>query len=282
MNAHAGIILAPAFWHTPWFRAVCVVVLTGLLWAFYRMRLRHLAREFERTLNARVAERIRIARDLHDTLLGSFNGLLFHLEAASILFQTRPAEAKRTLDSTIAQAARVINEGREAVQGLRSSVAPSNDLAKAIGRLAKEISPSTAAPTEPSAASEPQPAAFRVIVEGASRRLHPIVWDEVYRIATEALRNAFQHSRGTRIEVELRFLVRQFRLRIRDDGLGVDAQILASGGRDGHFGLKGMHERAELAGGKLTVWSAQGVGTELELTIPGARAYSGTRKTRSM
>jgi signal transduction histidine kinase len=278
MNAHAGIILTPAFWHTLWFRAVCAVVLAGLPWAFYRMRVRHVAREFERTLDARVAERTRIARDLHDTLLGSFDGVLLHLEAASILFQTRPAEAKRTLDSTIAQAARVINEGREAVQGLRSSVAPSDDLAKAIGRLAEELSPSGAARPEPGTGGEPQPAAFRVLVEGAGRRLHPIVRDEVYRIATEALRNAFQHSRGTRIEVDICYHVRQFRLRIRDDGLGVDAQILASEGRDGHFGLKGMHERAELAGGKLTVWSAPGAGTELELTIPGARAYSGTRK----
>jgi signal transduction histidine kinase len=108
--------------------------------------------------------------------------------------------------------------------------------------------------------------------------MHPIVRDEVYRIAREALRNAFRHSRGSLIEAELHYDVRQFRLRIRDDDLGVDAQILASGGRDGHFGLKGMHERAELAGGKLTVWSARGAGTELELTIPGARAYSGTRK----
>jgi signal transduction histidine kinase len=97
----------------------------------------------------------------------------------------------------------------------------------------------------------------------------------VYRIAKEALRNAFQHSYGTQIEVELRYHGRQFRLRVRDDGQGVDPQILASGGREGHFGLKGMHERAELAGGRLKVWSARGAGTELELTIPGTRAYVG-------
>jgi signal transduction histidine kinase len=253
--------------------AVCAVIFAGLLWALYRICLRQLARECERTLEARAAERTRIARDLHDTLLGSFHGLLVHLEAASILFQTQPAEAKQTLDDTIAKAAQVINEGREAVQGLRSSVAEPNDLEKAISRFAEEISPRRAR-AELRAGSEPQPIAFRLVVEGVPKRLHPIVGDEVYRIAREALRNAFQHSRGTQIEVELRYHVGQFRLRIRDDGQGVDPQILASGGRDGHFGLKGMLERAELAGGRLRVWSARGAGTELELTI--LRAYADT------
>jgi signal transduction histidine kinase len=267
MKAHAGMPL--------WFLTVCVLVLAGLLWGLYRLRLRQLAREFAQTLDARVAERTRIARDLHDTLLGSFNGLLLHLEAASVLFQTRPAEAKQTLDSTIAQAARAINEGREAVQGLRSSVTGPNDLTEAIGRLAEEISPAWARP-QPGAGSEPRPIAFGLVVEGGRRHLHPIVRCEVYRIAKEALRNAFQHSHGTQIEVELRYHVRQFRLRIRDDGRGVDPQILASGGLKGHFGLKGMHERAELAGGRLRVWSVPGAGTELELTIPGARAYAAT------
>lgn len=271
MNAHPGMV------QTLWLPVVGTVFFAGLLWTLYRMRLRHIARETERTLEARIAERTRIARELHDTLLGSFNALLPHLEAASILFQTQPSEAKRTLDNTIAQAARAIDQGREAVQGLRSPVTPSSDLATAIGRLAAEISQSGARP-EPGAGSELQRIAFSVIVEGATRHLQPIVRDEVYKIATEALRNAFQHSHGTQIEVELRYHLRQFSLRIRDDGQGVDARILASRGREGHFGLKGMHERADLAGGKLAVWSARGVGTELELTIPGARAYSGTRR----
>jgi signal transduction histidine kinase len=267
MKAYAGMPL--------WSVAFCMLILAGLLWGLYRLRLRQVAREFEQALDARAAERTRIARDLHDTLLGSFNGLLLHLEAASILFQTRPDEAKQTLDSTIARAARAINEGREAVQGLRNSVAEPNDLAEAIGRLAEEIFPAWARP-EPGAGSEPLPIAFRFVAEGPRRHLHPIVRGEVYRIAKEALRNAFQHSHGTRIEVELRYRVRQFRLRIRDDGQGIDPQILASGGREGHFGLRGMHERAELVGGRLGVWSARGAGTELELTIPGARAYTGT------
>lgn len=230
----------------------------ALFWAVHRARLRHLARELELTLDARIAERARIARDLHDTLLGSFNGLLMHLEAASLLFSTQPMEAKRTLDSTIVRVARVIDEGRETLEGLRHSSASSSDLATTIARLREEF---------------PQPISFRVDVEGTPRPLHPLVTDEVNRIAAEALRNAFQHSNGTRIEVELSYFARRFRLRIRDNGQGFAGEVLASQGREKHFGLKGMHERAELAGGKLAVWSARGAGTELELIIPSARAY---------
>ena len=218
-------------------------------------------------LQARIAERTRIARDLHDTLLGSFNALLIHLEAASILFQSQPAAAKRSLDNTIAQAARVINEGREAVEGLRSSAIQSIDLAATIERLPEEIS---------SLSGASRPIAFRVEVDGIPRHLHPTVTSEVYGIAREALRNAFQHSRGTRIDVELSYHALHFRLRIRDDGQGLDAETLASRGREGHFGLKGMHERAELVGGKLTLLSARGAGAEWELTIPGAHAYPDT------
>jgi signal transduction histidine kinase len=273
VGAELHIHIVPAWYQTLWFRSVCAAVLAGLLWGSYRLRLRQLARAFERTLDARVAERTRIARDLHDTLLGSLNGVLLRLEAASILFQVRPAEAKQTLDSTIAQAAQAINESRDAVQGLRSLDAEPNDLAEAIDRLGKEL---CAAGARRAPAGGHQPIGFGVEVEGARRRMHSIVQDEVYRIATEALRNAFQHSHGTQIEVELHYDVRWFRLRIRDRGQGVDPQILAAGGRPGHFGLKGMRERAELVGGRLAVWSAWGTGTEVELTIPGTRAYAGS------
>ena len=101
-----------------------------------------------------------------------------------------------------------------------------------------------------------------------------MVRDEVYRIATEAIRNAFQHSGAPRIEVELRYDPRQVRMRVRDDGQGIDQQTLAARDREGHFGLTGMRERAALAGGRLTVWSSPGAGTEVELMIPASHAYA--------
>jgi signal transduction histidine kinase len=110
--------------------------------------------------------------------------------------------------------------------------------------------------------------------EGVPRDLHPVVRDEVYRIVGEGLRNAFRHADSQRIEVEIRYDERQFRLRLRDDGRGIDPKVLSGYGLEGHYGLRGMRERAKLLGGKLTVWSERNSGTEVELIIPAARAYS--------
>ena len=276
-------VIAPSasvFWQTIWFPTVCVAALAGMPWAvFYRLRVRQVAREFELGLDARVAERTRIARELHDTLLQRFNGALLRFQTVSELLLRRPAEAKNILDGAIDQAAKAIREGREAVQGLRSSVEESADLADAIGKLSEEFSAATCDQDGRPETSRTA-TAFRMEVQGATPRLRPIVRDEIYQIAAEALRNAFQHSCGTRIEAELRCGERQFRLRIRDDGRGVDPEILAQGGKKGHFGLRGMRERAELAGGKLAVRSAPDSGTEVELTIPASRAYRTVRASR--
>ncbi len=114
-------------------------------------------------------------------------------------------------------------------------------------------------------------------MEGAPRDLHPVVRDEVYRIAGEGLRNAFRHADSQHIEVEIRYDERQLRLRLRDDGIGIDAKVLSGDGHEGHYGLRGMRERAKLLGGKLTVWSERDSGTEVELIIPAARAYTASR-----
>ena len=112
-----------------------------------------------------------------------------------------------------------------------------------------------------------------MVVEGTSRNLHPILRDEVYRLAAEALRNAFRHAAAQNVEVEIRYDEKYFRLRVRDDGKGIGPEVLRGDGREGHYGLHGMKERAKLVGGKLTIWSEVDSGTEIELNIPGARAY---------
>jgi signal transduction histidine kinase/ligand-binding sensor domain-containing protein len=273
-GATLDILIAPAYWQTLWFRTACAVALVVMLWLLYQVRLMQIARGFERTLDARVAERTRIARDLHDTLLQSFHGLLLQFQAASSLFQQRPVEAKRLLDGAINQAAEAITEGRDAVQGLRSSLDEFNNLATAIGDLAEELS---AGPARSQSEESPdRPIDIRVNIDGAMRDLHPVVRDEIYRIAAEALRNAVQHSLGNQIEVELHYGRRALRLRVHDNGVGIDPKVVGAGGREGHFGLGGMRERAELAGGQLAIWSAPDVGTEVELTIPAARVYTAT------
>jgi signal transduction histidine kinase/ligand-binding sensor domain-containing protein len=255
--------IAPAYFQTNWFRALCAALFLAFFWMAYRLRVRHLHRQFETTLEARVAERTRIARDLHDTLLQSFHGLLLRFQTAFNLLPDRPAESKQVLASAIDQAAEAITEGRDAVQGLRTSATETNDLADSLRALAEEL-----------ANENGNDASLHIEVQGTPRALHPIVRDEVFRIAGEALRNAFRHAGAKRIEVELRYDERHLRVRMRDDGKGIDPEVLRAEGREGHFGLRGMRERAKLAGGKLTVWSGLDAGTEVELSIPGPRAYS--------
>jgi len=252
--------IAPAFYQTNWFRGVCVAAVLALLWAAYQFRVRKLHHEFDVTLEARVGERTRIARDLHDTLLQSFHGILLHLQ---ILSNELPGGTpKEKLESVIDQAEQAIVEGRDAVKGLRTSTVERNDLALAIRTLGEEL-----------AASNSRRPDFTVQVEGAPRNLHPILRDEVYRIVGEAMRNAFRHAAAQRIEVEIRYDEQQLRLRVRDNGKGIAAELISDDGREGHFGLRGMRERAKLIGGKLTVWSELDSGTEVELSIPAARAY---------
>jgi signal transduction histidine kinase len=261
-GAFLDFSVAPAYYQTTWFRLSCVAAFLALLWGLYQLRLQQLEREFNAGLEARVNERTRIARELHDTLLQSFHGLMLQFQAATNLLS--PGEAKQRFESAIDQAAQAIIEGRDAVQGLRSSTTVTNDLACAITTLGQELA---------SGKSNPNAAEFHVEVEGTTRELHPILRDEVYRIAGEALRNAFKHAQAQRIEVEIRYDERQLRVRVRDDGKGIDPKHLNEDGRPGHYGLRGMRERAKLMGGNLTVWSDLDSGTEVELRIPASRAY---------
>jgi signal transduction histidine kinase len=232
--------------------------------------MRQVQHAFDLTLEARVGERTRIARELHDTLLQSFHGLLLRFQTSSHLLPERPAEAKDRLDSAIAHAAKAITEGRDAVQALRASTVEHDDLVVAIRTLGDELAAD---------ASVDRPPTFRVGVEGEARDLRPMVRDEIYKIAAEALRNAFRHAEAGRVEVEIRYDDKEFRLRLRDDGKGIDPVVLASQGIEGHYGLRGMPERAALVGGKVAVWSEAGVGTEVELRIPGRAVYATSRRS---
>jgi signal transduction histidine kinase/ligand-binding sensor domain-containing protein len=245
--------VAPAYYQTNWFWALCAICFLTLLWAFYQLRVRQLHHRFDMMLEVRVGERTRIARELHDTLLQSFHGLLLRFQTASYLLPERPVEAKDKLDIAIERAAQAITEGRDAVQGLRLSTPERNDLAISIRILGDELA---------NDASVHHPPTFTVAVEGQTRDLHPIVRDEVYKIAAEALRNAFRHAHAGRVEVDIRYDDDQFRMRVRDDGQGIDAAVLANQGLDGHYGLRGMPERAAQIQGKLAVWSEVGAGTE--------------------
>ncbi len=264
-GASIDFSVLPTFYQTTWFRMLGVTAFLTLLWSIYQLRVQQLQRRFNIALEARVNERTRIARDLHDTLLQSFNALLLRFQAASDLFSAHSDEAKGVLDSAIDQTAQALIEGRDAVQQLRSTSLGSNDLVGALGSLGKALAADGSNGDAP---------AYHLEVEGTPRDLLPITRDEVYRIAGEALRNAFRHARARNLEVEIHYDTRQLRLRIRDDGQGIDPQLLRTDGLSGHYGLSGMRERAQSLGGELTIWSEVNSGTEIDLTVPSSVAYT--------
>ncbi|HEX2455883.1 MAG TPA: two-component regulator propeller domain-containing protein [Vicinamibacterales bacterium] len=252
--------IAPAYDQTNAFRVLCAVAVAAVFWTAWRLRVQRLARQLELTLDARVAERTRIARELHDTLLQSVQGLLLKFQSVLKLLPDRPIEAQQRLERALDQATDATTQARDAVQGLRSAAAETDDLVPAIRNFGLELASDSTTSIE-------------VDSRGAPRALRPIVQLEVYRIAVEALRNAFQHAHARRIRVEIRFDDRHFRLRVADDGRGIDERVIRREPPQGHFGLNGMRERAEGVGGRLDIWSKLDSGTRLDLSIPVGAAY---------
>ncbi len=253
--------IAPAYYQTTWFRVAVLLALVLALVAIYQIRLRQVALQVRGRMEERLEERERIARDLHDTLLQSVQGLIlkFHAVSKQIPVDT-PAHG--ALEKTLDHADEVLAEGRDRIRNLRVNSASLGDLPGAFRSVAEET-------------SQGRDASFKTVVEGHVRELHPLVLEESYCIGREAIINALSHSGGEHVEVEITYDARQFRLRVRDDGRGVDPAILKAGGRQGHWGLQGMHERAQKIGGQLKLWSRPGTGTEVELTVSGAMAYHG-------
>jgi signal transduction histidine kinase len=245
------IVATAAFLITAW-------VVTGMVARVRKLTEAQLTLRFEE----RLAERTRIARELHDTLLQSFQGLMLHFQAVHDALPS--GKEKEALDKALDRADRAIIEGRDAIQNLRSSTTFTNELAQAMSALGEEL----AGAEDGNRRSTP----FHVSIEGKPRDLHPILRDDIYRIAREALRNAFRHAQASKIEAEIVYGDRCLRLRIRDDGKGIDPKLLSTG-REGHWGLPGMRERAQEMGAEFDIWSQIGAGTEVELSIPGTIAY---------
>lgn len=248
----------PPFWRTAWFRLSLVLLGLFALFALYRWRVHRLRTQLTLRFEERLAERTRIAQDLHDTLLQGLVSASMQLHVANDLLPD-DAKAKPMVGRVMQLMGQVIEEGRDAVRGLRSTSGNTDDLETAFAQAGQEF-------------GNEQGKDCRVIVEGTPRPLHPIIRDEAYRIGREALANAFRHSRGNKIEIELEYSTKQLRILVRDDGAGIDPEVLHSG-RDGHWGLAGMRERAESIGARLKVWSRTNAGTEVELVIPGDVAF---------
>jgi len=264
--------IAPAYYQTTWFGVLCVAAFLGLLWALYQFRLHQLQQQFTAGLEARVNERTRIARELHDTLLQSFHGLMFQFQAVRNMLPRRPDEAMDVLDGAIGATEQAINEGRSAIQQLRSAQLGEGDLSQWLTATGQELARSQS--------DNGDVPIFRLTVEGERKTLTALPRDEVCRIAREILRNAFQHAEANQIEVEIRYDDRELRVRIRDDGKGIARQVLQAGGSAGHWGLRGVRERAQQIGAHLDFWSEAGAGTEVELIIPACIAYEKSKERR--
>ena len=248
----------PPFWRTWWFAMFVGLAVLAALLSFYRWRVHEVSKQLNMRFEARLTERTRIAQDLHDTLLQGLVSASMQLHVANNhLADDSPA--KPMIGRVMQLMGQVIEEGRNAVRGLRSTSVITDDLETAFSQIGQEF-------------GNEEVNDYRIIVEGTPRQLHPLIRDEAYRIGREALANAFRHAQASKIEVELDYAHKHLRILVRDNGTGIDPDVLQTG-RDGHWGLAGMRERAESIGARLKVWSRAQAGTEVELFIPSSIAF---------
>lgn len=258
-GASIAFSIAPRFFQTWWFRALCVLAGLHLLWLLWLLRVRALGRQIRTRLHERHMERERIARELHDTLLQSIQGLILRFQAVA---DTIPASepTRQDMEKALDRADQVLVEGRNRVLDLRASTLYPGSLAEVFAKVAEEL-------------SRDHSADFRMASLGIEQAIDPIVRDEICGIGREALLNAYHHADARTIALEIVYSRDELRVRVVDDGRGVDAKVLEDGGRAGHWGFSGMRERAARIGGRLSIVSHPGAGTEVELRIPAAAAY---------
>jgi len=251
-------VIEPSFWQTRWFQTLCLAVCALAIVALYRLRMYQLTRQLNVRFQERLAERTRIAQELHDTLLQGFVSASMQLDVAEDQLPD-DSPTKPVLNRILQLMGRVTEEGRNALRGLRTEDDDHRDLEMAFSRVRQEL-------------AVDEKIDYRVVAHSTTRPLRPVIRDEVYRIGREALANAFLHSRASTIEVEVEYATRYLRIIVRDDGCGIDSQVLDAG-RQGHWGLPGMRERSEGIGASLRLLSRIGAGTEVELTVPSAIAF---------
>jgi signal transduction histidine kinase/ligand-binding sensor domain-containing protein len=255
--------IAAAWYQTNWFRFLSVFSGLSVAWSLYRLRLRQIAASMSVRFDERLAERTRMARELHDTFLQTVQGSKLVADDA-LERSSDPVRMHRALEQLSEWLARAIQEGRAALNSLRTSTTERNDLADALHRA-----------TESGFVSRSMTVKFAAF--GDARDMHPVVRDEVYRIGYEAIRNACLHSSATLLEIELRYS-QELTLRVSDNGIGIDPAI-AEKGKDGHFGLQGMRERAARIGGKLSLVTSA-FGTEIKLVVHGGIIFQRSSPVR--
>jgi ligand-binding sensor domain-containing protein/two-component sensor histidine kinase len=254
VGASTVIVIPPAFYQTRWFYTLCGIALLGLIWQIYRLRLI----QIKNRLGERLRERERIAGELHDTLIQSAQGLILIFQGFAGQLP-KPDPMRKNMEMALDQADSLLNEARERVTDLRTTGIDS-DVVQALTRAGEDLFRGTSIQ-------------FSVVSSGRPLPLMHTLADDIFRIGREALTNASMHARAKSVEIEITFEPDQFRLRVRDDGVGISAEIMKKGARPNHFGLQGMRERAERMGGRLEIWGRASAGSEIDLKIPAKTAY---------
>jgi signal transduction histidine kinase/ligand-binding sensor domain-containing protein len=258
-GASIGFTIRPAFYQTKWFYALCALMCLALSGALYRVRMQQVSAQVRARLEERLAERERIARELHDTLLQGVQGLILRFQAATDRIPGREP-ARGLMERALERADELLGESRARVKDLRTPTSSVVELPQALAAEGEQLALA-------------HPVQFRASTEGTPRELHPIVREEALLLGREALANAFRHANASQIEADVYYGETELRMRVRDNGSGIDQALLHEGGRVGHWGLLGMRERANKLSANLDIWSTQDAGTEIDLRVPAAVAY---------
>jgi len=252
-----GFEVEPAAWQTWWFRLACVAAAALAIFTIYVLRMRHVTGLLNVRFEERLAERGRIAQDLHDNLLQNILSLSMQLHVVQAQLPD-DSPARTTMNRILQLTEYVVDEGRKTLRGLQSSIENPNDLVNALSQVPQELGN--------------QRVSFRIIVEGSPLPLRAAVRDDVYCIGREALMNAFRHSMAGKIDLQLNYGAKELRIQVRDNGCGIHPELLQSTGRACR-GLSGMRERAERIGAKIRVLTRSGSGTEVEIRVPNRIAF---------
>jgi signal transduction histidine kinase len=265
-GASVSITLPPTFTQTRVFLGLCAIAGIAALWGAYVVRIRQVTARERGRLQERLSERLRIARELHDTLLQGVQGLILQFQAIANQGDMRE-QTRQTINDALDRADALLVEGRDRVKDLRSATVLPLSLRQQLLEAVEHM-------------SEEQRAKLRVIENGTLRDLYPMVREEVVRITSEAIINALRHAAAATIEIEVSYERARLRINVRDDGRGMDESMIRAG-REGHFGLLGMQERTKRIRGQIKIWSRPGAGTEVSLTVPASMAYVRRRWTQA-
>lgn len=259
-GASVEFVIPPTFVQSRWFIVLCGGLALALLWLIYRLRMQQVARGIRNRLEERMGERERIARELHDTLLQSVQGLVLRFQSVANKMPADEASRLR-LEAALKRADEVMVEGRNRVQNLRAADR-SGDLTDLLKERAME-------------ADFDPPIPIRIIAEGKPRLVNPLVSVELGRIVDEALLNVARHAQASTVDIMVRFGSRYLAVKIRDDGVGIPREVLENGHKPGHFGLTGMRERTERIGGSFSIDSRRGMGCVVTAALPARLAFGG-------